>query len=79
MIPPAITCGMKSASSPAAATLPAWKGEEGCMERCCDCVYYLVCGDKSYNCGFLIKLVKKNDRCCKYFEAAGNTKKSACS
>ncbi|MGD0885274.1 MAG: hypothetical protein ABSA46_10475 [Thermodesulfovibrionales bacterium] len=49
------------------------------MERCCDCVYYLVCGDKSYNCGFLIKLVKKNDRCCKYFEAAGNTKKSACS
>ncbi|MGD1076211.1 MAG: hypothetical protein ABR903_09090 [Thermodesulfovibrionales bacterium] len=45
------------------------------MEKCRDCVYYLLCNEKGYNCGFLIKLVKKNDTCCKYFEAAGNTQK----
>ncbi|HAM53675.1 MAG TPA: hypothetical protein DCP92_24400, partial [Nitrospiraceae bacterium] len=46
------------------------------MKKCFDCAYCLDYDHSGYNCGYLIKLIKKDDRCCKYFHAVGATEKA---
>ncbi|MBS1127605.1 MAG: hypothetical protein H6Q93_1594 [Nitrospirae bacterium] len=44
------------------------------MEKCGDCIFFLPHKGDGFNCGFLIKKVDKNNRCCDHFQSPNKNK-----